>query len=207
VGQELICTIRHEGKSANGKALLETSEILFRGDLRLKIPLNTITSLRAICGELHVRTKQGLTVFVLGAKAEKWHERISNPKSLIEKLGPKEGDTVSLVGKFAPEFLRDLKKAGTTITGGRISAATRWIFLAVEAQADLADITSTAKLMQGATALWVVYPKGQKSLTENDVRSAGLKSSLTDVKVASFSATHTALQFVIPKAKRSKPQG
>jgi hypothetical protein len=46
--------------------------------------------------------------------------------------------------------------------------------------------------------LWIVYPKGQKSITENDVIAAGRKTGLKDVKVVGFSATHTALKFVIP---------
>jgi hypothetical protein len=56
--------------------------------------------------------------------------------------------------------------------------------------------------MQGAAALWIVYPKGQKQITENDVLAAGRKSGLKDVKVVGFSATHTALKFVIPLAER-----
>ncbi len=48
----------------------------------------------------------------------------------------------------------------------------------------------------------IVYPKGQKTITESTVRTAGLKAGLTDIKVVGFSATHTALKFVIPKAKR-----
>jgi hypothetical protein len=56
--------------------------------------------------------------------------------------------------------------------------------------------------MQGATALWIVYPKGQTQITENDVLAAGRKSGLKDVKVIGFSATHTALKFVIPLSKR-----
>ncbi len=56
--------------------------------------------------------------------------------------------------------------------------------------------------MQGAAALWVVYPKGMKHITENDVLAAGRKCGLKDVKVVAFSVTHTALKFVIPVAKR-----
>ena len=41
-----------------------------------------------------------------------------------------------------------------------------------------------------------------KTITESDVRSSGVKAGLTDIKVASFSSTHTALKFVIPKSKR-----
>ena len=77
-----------------------------------------------------------------------------------------------------------------------------WIFLAAGKSGELANVKQIAKGMRGAAALWIIYPKGQKTITENDVRGAGLKAGLTDVKVASFSATHTALKFVIPVAKR-----
>jgi len=56
--------------------------------------------------------------------------------------------------------------------------------------------------MQSSAALWVVYPKGQKNMTELDVIGAGRKVGLKDVKVVSFSPSHTALKFVIPVDKR-----
>ena len=55
-----------------------------------------------------------------------------------------------------------------------------------------------ARTIRGATVLWIVYPKGKKEITENDVLSAGRKASLKDIKVVGFSATHTALKFVVP---------
>jgi hypothetical protein len=60
--------------------------------------------------------------------------------------------------------------------------------------------------MQGATALWIVFPKGKPktpdNITERDVFSVGRATGLKDVKVVGFSATHTALKFVIPLSKR-----
>jgi hypothetical protein len=50
--------------------------------------------------------------------------------------------------------------------------------------------------------LWVVYAKGRKEMSELDVLNAGRKAGLKDVKVVGFSATHTALKFVIPVEKR-----
>ena len=50
--------------------------------------------------------------------------------------------------------------------------------------------------------LWIVYPKGRKEITERQVLDAGRAAGLVDVKVVSFSASHTALKFVRPKAKR-----
>ena len=202
MGNEAACKLHYAGKTFSGKALLETTEILFRGDTRLKIPFPSITAIQARDGELHVRTKDGLAIFDLGPQAEKWREKIVHPKTLLDKLGVKPGDTVSLRGEFSADFLASLKKHGAVIAQDKTAKAAPWVFLAAESRQDLEHVKQFANLLRGAAALWIVYPKGQKSVTEGDVRSAGLKAGLTDVKVASFSATHTALKFVIPKAKR-----
>jgi hypothetical protein len=51
-------------------------------------------------------------------------------------------------------------------------------------------------------ALWIVRPKGRPEISERAVMAAGKAAGLVDVKVVSFSATHTAEKFVIPLAKR-----
>lgn len=202
MGNEAACTLHHAGKKFSGKALLESSEIVFRGGTRVKIAVNTITAVRAKDGELHVRTKSGLTIFELGPVAAKWCDKIANPKSLVDKLGVKAGQSVSVFGSLASGFLAGLKKHGASITKNKIPEDSAWIFLAVDEKQDLDAVSHLAKAMQGDIALWLVYPKGQKVITEADVRAAGLKAGLVDVKVASFSATHTALKFVLPKSKR-----
>lgn len=202
MGNELVCTLRHDGKTFSGKALLETSEILFRGDTRLKIPFASIKSVQAKGGQLRVRTSNGLAVFEIGPQAEKWHHKITNPKSVIERLGIKSGEAVILEGKFPAEFQADLKKHGAVLADAKRNVSAPWILFAADSQQEVHRVSAIAKSMRGATALWIVYPKGQKTITESDARSAGLKSGLTDIKVASFSPTHTALKFVIPKSKR-----
>jgi hypothetical protein len=202
MGNELSCTLQHNGKSFSGKALLESSEIIFRGGTRFRIPLSSITRIHASAGELRVHTKDGLAIFELGAKAEQWHQKITNPKSVVEKLGLKPGQCVSLMGSFPVDFLASLKAHGASIAKDRIAKDSPWIFLAANEKADLYRVSSIAKEVQGATALWLVYPKGQKSITESGVRSAGLKAGLVDTKVVRFSATLTALKFVLPKSRR-----
>ena len=199
MGQEIACLAHFGGKSARGKALLETNEILFRGEFRLKILLISIKEVKASDGELRVKTADGLAVFELGDRAEKWREKILNPKSLLDKLGVKPGEIVVLHGSIDKSFRESLKKHGAKISNAPDSP---WIFLAAGKSGELANVKQIAKGMRGAAALWIIYPKGQKTITENDVRGAGLKAGLTDVKVASFSATHTALKFVISVAKR-----
>jgi hypothetical protein len=202
VGNELACTVHHQGKSFSGKALLESSEIIFRGENRLKVAVSAITGLQAKDGELHVQTKEGAFVFVLGPQAAKWREKIANPKSALEKLGIKSGQTVSLVGTFPTEFRNSLQRVGAVVSKDRNAKDCAWIFLTANKKQDLSRLPSLAKSIHGATALWLVYPKGQAAITEADVRSSGLKAGLVDIKVVGFSATHTALKFVLPKSKR-----
>ena len=51
-------------------------------------------------------------------------------------------------------------------------------------------------------ALWVIRPKGRPEISERAVMDAGKAAGLVDVKVVSFSETHTAEKFVIPLAAR-----
>jgi hypothetical protein len=50
--------------------------------------------------------------------------------------------------------------------------------------------------MKPKDALWIVYPKGVPAIREIDVIEAGRAVALKDVKVASFSSSHTGLKFV-----------
>jgi len=202
MGKELNCSVRFGKQQSEGKALLETSEILFRGEFRLKIPFSTIKSAKAVDGELRLQTADGLAVFHLGAASEKWCDKILHPKSRIEKLGVKPRAKVALLGEFDADFLCELGSLTRTVSKGKAASDSDWTFFMADSKEDLAALPKISKSMQDAAALWIVYPKGQKHITENDVLAAGRKSGLKDVKVVGFSSTHTALKFVIPLASR-----
>jgi hypothetical protein len=202
MGNEASCKVQFGKQESEGRALLETSEILFRGEFRLKIPFSTIKSAKAVDGELRLQTAEGLAVFYLGATAEKWCDKILHPKSRIEKLGVKPKAGVSLLGDFDAEFLDELGKLTKSVSKGKVTADSEWIFFATDSKEDLGALTKISKPMKGAAALWIVYPKGQKHITEYDVLAAGRKAGLKDVKVVGFSPTHTALKFVIPLSQR-----
>jgi hypothetical protein len=202
MGNELKCTVRFGKEVSEGKALLETSEVLFRGEFRLKIQFASIKSAKAVDGELHLQTANGLAVFEIGPAAEKWREKILHPKTRIEKIGVKPGAKVTLLGEFEADFLKELKPLAGSVTENKVAADSDTIFFAADSLKTLSAVTKIAKSLKGATALWIVYPKGQKTIAENDVIAAGRKAGLKDVKVVGFSATHTALKFVLPLEKR-----
>jgi hypothetical protein len=201
MGNEANCTARFGKQESAGKALLETSELLFRGDFRLTITFQSITSVKAVAGELRIEFSDGKAVFVIGPLAQKWAHKIQNPKSLLEKLGVKPGETLAILGVDDTEFSGQLRDLGCRVNA-KSGKDTGWIFLGAEAKAVLARIKSLAAAMKKDASIWVVYPKGQKHISESDVVAAGRKAGLKDVKVVGFSATHTALKFVVPLSKR-----
>ncbi len=202
MGNELKCNVRFGKQESPGRALLESNEILFRGGFRLRIPFSTIKSAKAVDGELRLQTENGIIVFEFGNAAEKWREKILHPKSRIEKLGVKPGAKVSLLGSFDSEFLGELDALTKSIAKDKITSGCDCIFLSADSKEDFAPLPKISKSMQGAAALWIVYPKGQKHITENDVLAAGRRVGLKDIRVVGFSITHTALKFVIPISRR-----
>ena len=207
MGSEVKCRVRFGKQESEGKALLETSEIIFRGDFRLKIPFAMIQSMKVVGDDLQVETPDGVAIFHLGAAAAaKWREKILHPKTRIEKLGIKPGTKVSLIGfeNQDEEFVKEIEstKAVLTPTNQVPPKDCYFIFLRIDTNKQLTQIAKIARGMLGAVALWIVYPKGQQHITEGNVLSAGRKAGLTDIKVVGFSPTHTALKFVIPMNKR-----
>jgi hypothetical protein len=87
VGAEATTTLRLGRQTFAGTALLETDELRFRGETRLRIPLGSVQDVSVKHGSLHVTHAEGVAVFGLGtAAAAKWADRIRSPRSLADKL-------------------------------------------------------------------------------------------------------------------------
>jgi hypothetical protein len=202
MGRELLCNIRAGGKAARGKALLETNEIIFRGDLRLKIPFASLKSVVARNGELHLQWAEDSAVFELGKQAEKWAHKILHPKSTAEKLGIKPGLVISAITMGDDNFVKDLRAQSKSFSDFKALKTSDLIFFGASKAGELTRVKRLVPSLASAGALWIVYPKGRLEITELQVLNAGRAARLVDVKVVSFSPTHTALKFVRPKAKR-----
>jgi hypothetical protein len=202
MGREILCHVRTGGKTATGKALLETSEIIFRGDPRLKIPFASLTAASARNGVLRLKWPEGSAVFELGEHAEKWAHAILHPKSRAEKLGIKRELTISTIAMRDDDFLKDLQATARKFSDRRALKDSDLIFLGAEKAAELSRVSKVAPSLSNAGALWIVYPKGQQEIREQQVFDAGKQAGLVDVKVVRFSETQTALKFVRPKKTR-----
>ena len=197
MGQEVQCRVEHGPASSRGKAMLETSEVLFRGDFRLKIPFQQIREMQVDAGKLIIQFPEGTAVFHLGGAAEKWAARIRNPPRRLDKLGVKPGTKVKLIGKQDDDFRQELSQRGAVVTRAKPELA----FLAAQEKDDLVELAYLAE-----APVWVIYPKGIQAIRESDVRTAGLAAGMVDIKVCAFSATHTALKFTPRSTKVKKGQ-
>lgn len=209
MGAETRCELRFDGASHEGKALLETDELIFRGDadgrargLRLAIPLASIRKVSEADGTLRVIFEGGDATFLLGARAEKWAERIRSPKSLVDKLDVKPDHTISVVALDDDDFVCSLRARAASVVVGRIVPRSNLIFLGAENAAALSRLSKAAAAIARDGAIWVVHPKGAGGLRDTEIFVEARRLGLTYTKVARFSSTHTAEKLVIPKTER-----
>jgi len=208
MGQQIETRARVDGEVHQGTALLETDYVLFRPSSaedkawRRKILFSQIQSLKVAGGWLRLSHAGGSMDLELGARAERWAAKIRSPKGRLDKLGAAPGARVVLTGTVDAEFRRELAARGCDVAEGTPNRGSALVFYGAEVRKGLSRVRALGARLAPDGALWVVYPKGQKQITENDVISAGRSAGLKDVKVVGFSSTHTALKFVIPLADR-----
>jgi hypothetical protein len=203
MGLEAECTVIWRGRKAKGKALLETAEILVRGELKLKIPRDRITTVVVEGGELRVTADGETATFALGAAAEKWAQKLATVKSRLDKLGVAPGLSTAVVGVEDAAFHDELRSRIGAFDGA-IGEARELLFFGVHAEADLERFPALVLALAPSGGLWVIRPKGSAEVSEAKVRAAARGAGLVDVKVASFSPTHTAERYVIPARDRPK---
>jgi hypothetical protein len=202
MGYEARCTLRIGNEVSRGTAILEHQDLIFRGATRLAIPLATIASAVADDGTLTVRFGRTTAVFDIGAVASRWADRITNPPSRLDKLGVKPGLSVIVIGERHADLMRELKARGARICRSAPAGGSDLVFYGASSRDMLDRVREVKRSLKPNGALWVIRPKGSAAITESEVMAAGKNAGLVDVKVVSFSATHTAEKFVIPRRDR-----
>jgi hypothetical protein len=186
---------------SNGIAHLETEGVLYRGDFRLFLPEAIVRVATVEEGTLVVPFKVDVVRLELGTAAEKWLYRIRNPKTLVDKLGVKKSDDVSLTGVRDLNLIKQLRQAANTIYQRRVQSDI--IIHGVDTAADLLVFTKLAKVLEPQTVLWIVFPKGVERIKEQQIIAVGKRCGFVSTKVVRISGTHTGLKFV-PQRRAEK---
>jgi hypothetical protein len=204
VGAEAACTVTVDRARHGGKALLETTELIFRGDdgFRLKIAFASITAIAAKNGRLAVTHADGKATFDLGGAAETWAAKIRNPKTRADKLGVRAGQRVSVINVNDRELIPEMRARGIIVSHDELVKESDAIFIGAETLGELEMLPEMVVSLKRDGCIWTVTPKGKGGVRDTDVMALTRAAGLVDVKVVAFSATHTANKFVIPKAAR-----
>jgi hypothetical protein len=202
VGQEVPARATWKRKSSEGRVQLETDYLLFRGDFRLKILFAEMHKVSAADGHLKIDSDQGAISIELGKRAETWAQKILHPPSVLDKLGIKGNQRISIVGRADDDFVDALESRSDLSVSRRPCKNSDQIFLFVDDGASASKVASLRSYLTPSGAVWIVYPKGRREFSENDVLDVGRRNGLKDVKVVKFSDRDTALKFVIPVEDR-----
>ncbi len=123
-------------------------------------------------------------------------------RTRLQKLGVKPDWRVSVISVGDPAFVRELRSAVAEVSLGRVLDQSDAIFFGALEAKELVRLAALKRAMKQNGALWVIRPKGRPEISERAVMDAGKAAGLVDVKVISFSKTHTGEKFVIPVAAR-----
>jgi hypothetical protein len=124
---------------------------------------------------------------------------------LLDKLGLRPGMRVALIDIDDPDIRPLIAERTTDLTEGWPEPDTDIVLLGADTTDALAPLEALAARIRPNGAIWVVSRKGAAAtLRDVQVIDAARDAGLVDNKVASFSATHTALRLVIPVARRPR---
>ena len=124
---------------------------------------------------------------------------------LLDKLGVRPGMRVAVLGVDDDAIGPLLADRTSDVTEGWPGPDTDVVLLGADSTLELEPLERLSTRIKPNGAIWVVSRKG-KAATIRDIEVIELAKAagLVDNKVASFSATHTALRLVIPLARRPR---
>jgi len=197
MGREATVHCQWGEEAATCKVLLESQELIVRGDLRRRVPLSSLADVRVECDQLRFRAGQEVVSLKLGAQlAERWAKAIATPPpSLAKKLGISPASRLRIIGTVESAEL-EAAIAEAAATDGKDADL---IVAQTESHADLVQaLSQLQKDRPSIPPLWIVYPKGAgNELNETFVRELLRGAGFLDTKVASVSARLTALRFIL----------
>jgi hypothetical protein len=202
MGAEAKTTLKIGRRSYEGTALLESDELRFRGDTRLRIALRDVSAVSVKDGTLRIQHANGIASFLLGERAELWAEKIRSPRTLGDKLGVRRGMQVAVIGVSDAEILADLTTKGAELVMGQVPPDAPMVLFRVTRPTELAELSAMKARIARNGAIWVVHPRGDASVADTVVFAAARDAGLTYTKVVRFSEHDTAEKLVIPRTAR-----
>ena len=129
-------------------------------------------------------------------------EKDYSHRTRLQKIGARPEWRASVLSVGDADFVEELRGAVAQVSIGRALDGSDAIFFGATHAKELVRLATLKRSLKQNGALWVIRPKGRPEISERAVMDAGKAAGLVDVKVISFSPTHTGEKFVIPVANR-----
>jgi len=208
MGREATCQCQWEQIQGNVQALLETGELILRGDLRRRIPFEKMREVRVEGQALRFSFEGDAVCLTLGKDAAaKWALAIATPPpTLAHKLGITPETTVQLLGAIDDPALTTALEQARMVSpkSGDLASdlANDLILARIDVPEDLsATLRKTSTQLAQGVPIWIIYRKGPgHPINEGIIRSTLRASGFIDTKVASISQKLTALRFNLRSA-------
>jgi len=211
MGYETKCRVQVDDgsgkpRTADATVLLETDELVVRGEGRVKVPRREVQSVTRRGGVVTVTAPTATVKLTLGEPAAtKWEQKLKEPpKRLIDKLDVKPGAKVWLLEAASPDLEAQIGERTANVTRAKSARDCDVVFVGVERDAQLARIDRAMEAMLDDGAIWVIHPKGRAGVADTTIFEKAKALNLTYTKVARVSDTHTAEKLVRPRAARGK---
>lgn len=196
MGREAEGTFRWQGSEGAGRLLVESTEVILRGELRARIPREAIAGVRVEDDDLVLDTARGPLVATLGrAVAAALASTLAKPvPTLKQKLGLISGATAGCLGPIKDATLL------AALAGHMAPVETATILIAeVMDDTTLAQVLDALPRLQGRH-LWCVNAKGRAAnLPEATIRTAMRQAGWIDSKTTGVSKTASATRYGIRK--------
>jgi hypothetical protein len=195
MGREAICKCDWAGTTATVKVLLESTDLVVRGEIRKRVSISGLRNVEVQSGWLRFNASGDQVQIFLGAPAaEKWAIAIkAPPPSLARKLGITNESVVRTIGSINDKTLNAALAEAAQISAIRPDMMVAYVDTPESLNAAL---RAGKPQMLKSIPIWFVYPKGPgHPLNESTIRSLLRNNGMVDTKVASVSSQLTALRF------------
>lgn len=198
MGREATCTARVGAETdAEATALLESTTIVLRGELKRRWDIAALQNLRLEGDELKFDVADEAVALVLGEKeGERWLKKLQTPPpTLAAKLGVSADNPALLIGPTVGTLDPALAEA---LAGGITTnlREARMLVAVLSKPSELARMADFHADMICKT-VWVVHPKGPgASPSDAEVRTAMRGWGYVDNKTSAVSDALTATRYV-----------
>ncbi|MFJ6321999.1 MULTISPECIES: hypothetical protein [unclassified Rhizobium] len=194
MGREVLIHAVAGPEAGEVRALLESDELILRGEIRRRYAKLQITSILSDGGILRFTYDGELVSLHLGERtAEAWRKAITTPSpNLRAKLGLAPDRNAFLIGAPVATELRDA-------LAGAQAPEVHDAPMIIAVVCSLSDLSNALNAHSQAPHLpiWIVCRKGKgASVGSNDIRKALRSARLRDTKICSVSNDWTATRYI-----------